>query len=88
MLTNLAFFHAMPGQTKLLKALTDLVDPTRQEAGYISYDVHQSLQGLEEHLVAAQWFFNIAVVRHPLLQYNRLGGRPLRACDGVTWWVV
>jgi hypothetical protein len=42
-LTNLAFFRARPGQAKALgAALTDLVDPTRREAGSVSYDLHQS----------------------------------------------
>jgi NAD(P)-dependent dehydrogenase (short-subunit alcohol dehydrogenase family)/quinol monooxygenase YgiN len=56
MLTNLAFFRAQPGQTKSLgKALTDLVDPTRQEAGCISYDVHQSLQDSDSWFVYENW---------------------------------
>src|SRR6266852_742814 len=56
MLTNLAFFRAQQGQTKSLgKALTDLVDPTRQEAGCISYDVHQSLQDSDSWFVYENW---------------------------------
>ena len=56
MLTSLAFFRAKSGQTKSLgKALTDLVDPTRQEAGCISYDVHQSLQDSDSWFVYENW---------------------------------
>ena len=56
MLTNLAFFRAKPGQTKSLgKALTDLVNPTRQEAGCISYDLHQSLQDSDSWFVYENW---------------------------------
>ena len=56
MLTNFAFFRAKPGQTKTLgKALTGLVDPTRQEAGCISYDLHQSLQDADSWFVYENW---------------------------------
>lgn|GEM_PF-36356 len=56
MLANLAFFRAKPGQTKSLgKALTDLVEPTRQEAGCISYDLHQSLQDADSWFVYENW---------------------------------
>lgn len=56
MLTNLAFFRAKQGQTKSLgKALTDLVDPSRQEDGCISYDVHQSLQDADSWFVYENW---------------------------------
>src|ERR1700704_115309 len=56
MLTNLAFFRAKTGQTKSLgKALTDIVDLTRQEAGNISYDLHQSPQDPESWFVYENW---------------------------------
>lgn len=56
MITNLAFFRAKPGQTELLgKALTDLVEPTRQEAGCISYDLHQSLEDADSWFVYENW---------------------------------
>lgn len=56
MLTNLAFFRAKQGQTKSLgKALNDLVDPTRQEAGCISYDLHQSSQDADSWFVYENW---------------------------------
>jgi hypothetical protein len=42
-LTNLALFRAKPGQAEALGvALTDLVEPTRREAGCVSYDLHHS----------------------------------------------
>lgn len=56
MLINLAFFHSKPGQTKLLgRALTELVDPTRDEPGCISYDLHQSLNDEGEWFVYESW---------------------------------
>lgn len=56
MLSNLAFFRAKPGQTKSLgKTLTDLVDPTRQEVGCISYDLHQFIQDADSWLLYENW---------------------------------
>src|SRR5262245_12120285 len=56
MLTNLAFFRAKPGQTTSLgKALRDLVNPTRQEAGCIFYDLHQSQEDADSWFVYENW---------------------------------
>lgn len=44
LLTVIAYGRAKPGQERALReALEALIEPTRQEAGYVNYDMHQSL---------------------------------------------
>jgi quinol monooxygenase YgiN len=45
LLTVIAFMKAAPGREADLKAaLESLIEPTCQEAGYVNYDLHQSLE--------------------------------------------
>ena len=56
MLTNLALFRAKPGQSETLGAtLTSLVEPTRQEAGCVSYDLHHSFDDANSWFVYENW---------------------------------
>jgi NAD(P)-dependent dehydrogenase (short-subunit alcohol dehydrogenase family)/quinol monooxygenase YgiN len=56
MLTNLALFRAKPDQAKALGvAMTDLVEPTRREAGCVSYDLHQSFDDGHSWFVYENW---------------------------------
>jgi quinol monooxygenase YgiN len=44
LLTVIAFMRALPGkEADLREALEALIEPTRQEAGYVNYDLHQSI---------------------------------------------
>ena len=55
-LTNLAFFRARRGQSEALgAALAALVEPTRGEAGCLTYDLHQSLENAEIWFVYENW---------------------------------
>jgi quinol monooxygenase YgiN len=55
-LTNLAFFRAKPGRSKELgEALLALVSPSRQEAGSLRYEIHQSKDTAEDWMVAEDW---------------------------------
>jgi NADP-dependent 3-hydroxy acid dehydrogenase YdfG/quinol monooxygenase YgiN len=55
-LTNLALFRAKPGQAEALGvALTDLVEPSRREAGCVSYDLHQSFDDVNSWFVYENW---------------------------------
>ena len=54
-LTNIAFFRARPNQTQALgTALSALVEPTRAEAGWLSY-LHQSLDDTDVWFVYENW---------------------------------
>ncbi|MGN6242345.1 MAG: putative quinol monooxygenase [Motilibacteraceae bacterium] len=45
LLTIIAFMKAAPGKESELKAaLESLIEPTSQEAGYVNYDLHQSIE--------------------------------------------
>ena len=45
LLTVIAYMRAKPGREQDLRdALTALVEPTSQEAGYVNYDLHQSIE--------------------------------------------
>ncbi|SDN76454.1 putative quinol monooxygenase [Geodermatophilus sp. DSM 45219] len=45
LLTVIAHMRAKPGQEDRLRAaLTSLVEPTSQEAGYVNYDLHESVE--------------------------------------------
>jgi len=55
-LTNLALFRAKRGQSETLGAtLTSLVEPTRGEAGCVSYDLHHSLDDANSWFVYENW---------------------------------
>jgi quinol monooxygenase YgiN len=55
-LTVIATFQARPGkETELREALTDLLAPTRQEAGCLNYDLHQSLEDPAKFLFHENW---------------------------------
>jgi quinol monooxygenase YgiN len=54
--TVVATFEAKPGkETELKKILTALVAPTRQEAGCINYDLHQSPDEPGKFLFHENW---------------------------------
>jgi hypothetical protein len=45
LLTVIAFMRAAPGKREELKAaLEALIEPTRQENGYVNYDLHQGVE--------------------------------------------
>lgn len=45
LLTVVAYMRAAPGKTEELRAaLEALVEPTRQEEGYVNYDLHQGVK--------------------------------------------
>ena len=45
LLTVIAFMRAAPGkEDELRKELEALVDPTSQEEGYVTYDLHESVE--------------------------------------------
>lgn len=44
LLTVIAFMRAKPAQEVALReALDALIEPTKQEAGYVNYDLHESI---------------------------------------------
>ena len=54
--TNLAFLRARAGQSEMLgNALLALVEPSRAEAGCISYDVHRSNDDPDLWMVYENW---------------------------------
>ena len=55
-ITVVATFQAQPGkETELKKALVGLVEPTRQEAGCINYDLHVSPEDPAKFLFHENW---------------------------------
>ncbi|WP_280171667.1 putative quinol monooxygenase [Agrobacterium pusense] len=55
-LTNVAFFKAKPGRSKDLgEALLALVVPSRQEAGSLRYEIHQSQEAADDWIVIEDW---------------------------------
>ena len=74
-LTNLAFFRARPGQTEALGAA--LVAPTRGEAGYLNYDLHQSLENAEIWFVYAG-----SGLAHEVRAFACLSDRSADPCRG------
>ena len=45
LLTVVAYMRAAPGkEDELREGLAALVEPTRQEAGYVNYDIHESIE--------------------------------------------
>lgn len=55
-ITVVATFQARPGQEEeLKKALVSLVAPTRQEAGCLNYDLHQSPEDPAKFLFHENW---------------------------------
>ena len=64
-LTVIATFHARPGQEAALRAaLTDLLAPTRQEAGCINYDLHASPDDPAKFLFHENWTSKAALDAH------------------------
>ena len=56
LLTVIAYMRAAPGKREELRqALEALVEPTRQEKGYINYDMHQSLQDPDMFFFYENW---------------------------------
>ena len=44
LLTVIAYMHAAPGkEAELRQALEALIEPTSREAGYVNYDLHESV---------------------------------------------
>ncbi|MCW5554841.1 MAG: antibiotic biosynthesis monooxygenase [Verrucomicrobiae bacterium] len=55
-LTVVATFEAKPGkEAELRAALTDLLAPTRQEAGCLNYDLHQATEHPAKFLFHENW---------------------------------
>ena len=55
-LTVIATFQACPGkESELRAALIGLLSPTRQEAGCLNYDVHQSVDDPARFLFHENW---------------------------------
>ena len=56
LLTVIAYMRAAPGKRdELRQALEALVEPTRQEKGYVNYDMHQSLQDPDMFFFYENW---------------------------------
>jgi quinol monooxygenase YgiN len=64
-ITVVATFQARPGQeAELKKALLTLIAPTRQEAGCINYDLHQSPNEPGKFLFHENWTTKAALDAH------------------------
>jgi quinol monooxygenase YgiN len=64
-ITVVATFQAKPGQeAELKKALLTLIAPTRQEAGCINYDLHQSPNEPGKFLFHENWTTKAALDAH------------------------
>jgi quinol monooxygenase YgiN len=56
LLTVIAYMRAAAGKRdELRQALEALVEPTRQEKGYINYDMHQGLQDPDMFFFYENW---------------------------------
>ncbi|GAA1899478.1 putative quinol monooxygenase [Lapillicoccus jejuensis] len=56
LLTVIAFMKAAPGKRDELKAaLEALIEPTGQEAGYVNYDLHQSVEDPDRFFFYENW---------------------------------
>jgi quinol monooxygenase YgiN len=63
--TVVATFEARPGrEARLKKMLTSLLAPTRQEAGCINYDLHQSPDKPGRFLFHENWTSQAALDAH------------------------
>ncbi len=56
LLTVIAYMTAAPGKREELKgALEALIEPTSQEAGYVNYDLHQSVEDPDRFFFYENW---------------------------------
>jgi quinol monooxygenase YgiN len=64
-LTNVAFFKAKAGRSEDLgAALLRLVSPSRQEAGSLRYEIHQSKDTAEDWMVVEDWRYPSDFAEH------------------------
>ena len=56
LLTVIAYMRAAPGKRdELRQALEALIEPTRQEKGFVNYDLHQSLEDPDRFFFYENW---------------------------------
>jgi quinol monooxygenase YgiN len=56
LLTVIAYMRAAPGKRDELRAaLEALIGPTRQEKGYVNYDLHQSIEDPDRFFFYENW---------------------------------
>jgi quinol monooxygenase YgiN len=56
LLTVIAYMRAAPGKREELRAaLEALIEPTGQEAGYVNYDLHQSVEDPDAFFFYENW---------------------------------
>ena len=56
LLTVIAYMRAAPGKRDELRAaLEALIEPTRQEKGYVNYDLHQSIEDPDRFFFYENW---------------------------------
>lgn len=56
LLTVIAYMRAAPGKREELRAaLEALVEPTRTERGYVTYDLHQGLEDPDRFFFYENW---------------------------------
>ncbi|MDK1492481.1 putative quinol monooxygenase [Sinorhizobium sp. 7-81] len=71
-LTNVAFFRAKPGRSEDLgAALLALVSPSRQEAGSLRYEIHQSMESSNDWMVVEDWRYPSDFDEHMATSYVR-----------------
>jgi quinol monooxygenase YgiN len=75
--TVVATFQARPGkETELKKILTNLVAPTRKEAGCLNYDLHAAADSPAKFLFHENWTSQAALDAH--LQNTHIQVLPTR----------
>ena len=56
LLTVIAYMRAAPGKRDELRAaLEALIEPTRQEKGYVNYDLHQGIEDPDRFFFYENW---------------------------------
>ena len=56
LLTVIAHMRAAPGKRdELRQALEALIEPTRQEKGYVNYDMHQGIEDPDQFFFYENW---------------------------------
>jgi quinol monooxygenase YgiN len=56
LLTVIAYMRAAPGKRdELRQALEALIEPTRQEKGYVNYDMHQGIEDPDQFFFYENW---------------------------------
>jgi quinol monooxygenase YgiN len=56
LLTVIAYMRAAPGKRDELRAaLEALIQPTREEKGYVNYDLHQSVEDPDQFFFYENW---------------------------------